>query len=213
MSVKLQMSDHKCFHHFIPGTWSMILLLPAAHSNTTQSLEKETSHHKSCKLYICVYIIYIYICILYYIYFNVIQDADRSENFAIQVTQSQAEGRGLNIKHDETVLFLENLPVTKIACLTSHIPKSASTICISIVYSCITDFSFHVRTVFFLHVCKSPQRSHTNFPHFSITSNCPTPRYDEAAAAGADSLNSAWPVNPDEFQTVGLFSWRVPGIP
>ena len=29
----------------------------------------------------------------------------------------------------------------------------------------IANFSFHVRTVFFLHVCKSPQRSLTNFPH------------------------------------------------
>lgn len=41
VSVKLQMSDHKSFNQFIPGTRSMILLLPAAHSNTTQLLEKE----------------------------------------------------------------------------------------------------------------------------------------------------------------------------
>ena len=46
----------------------------------------------------------------------------------------------------------------------NYIPKSASTICMSIVYAVLLTSHFMYR-FFFLHVCKSPQRSHANFTH------------------------------------------------
>lgn len=44
-----------------------------------------------------------------------------------------------------------------------YIPNSASNICISIVYAVL--LTSHFLFCFFLHACKSPQRSLTNFPY------------------------------------------------
>lgn len=60
-----------------------------------------------------------------------------------QVTQSLAEGRGLNIRHDETALFWGEFTSHKKSLLDKlYIPNSASNICISIVYAVLLTSHF-----------------------------------------------------------------------
>ena len=83
-----------------------------------------------------------------------------------QVTQSLAEGRGLNIKTWRNRFVLGEFTSHKKSLLDKlYIPNSASNICISIVYAVLLTSHFMYVLFFFLHVCKSPQRSLTNFPH------------------------------------------------
>ena len=117
----------------------------------------------------CVYIYYIYL------YFNVIQDADMQERSRAASWEAPGNlpshpvtGRGKGPQHQtwRNRFVLGEFTSHKKSLLDKlYIPNSASNICISIVYAVLLTSHFMYVLFFFLHVCKSPQRSLTNFPH------------------------------------------------
>lgn len=117
---------------------------------------------------------YIYIYYIY-LYFNVIQDADMQERSRAASWEAPGNlpshpvtGRGAGPQHqtwrNRFVLGGIYQSQKKLAGQIIYSKLSIKYLYIHCVCG-IANFSFHVRTVFFLHVCKSPQRSLTNFPH------------------------------------------------